>query len=138
MNNVFPDMASVSSIEDMTIPPRSHVRMSCRASKSVPGLILVEPGSYTNIMSPRIVCGDSDNIVMSLYNWTDRDVQLEAGTQLGLASNLTSTDILSDTVDYSHASCIPNVQMRSRIYLSICMLCLRKPNLSFLTQRRLH
>ncbi|KAK3792722.1 hypothetical protein RRG08_035199 [Elysia crispata] len=111
MNNVFPDMVSVSSTEDMTIPPRSHVRMSCRASKSVPGLILVEPGSYTNIMSPRIVCGDSDNIVMSLYNWTDRDVQLEAGTQLGLASNLTSTDILSDTVDYSHASCIPNVRI---------------------------
>ena len=111
MNNVFPAMVSVSSTEDMTIPPRSHVCMSCRASKSVPGLIFVEPGSYTNIMSPRIVCGDSDNIVMSLYNWTDRDVQLEAGTQLGLASNLTSTDILSDTVDYSHASCIPNVRI---------------------------
>ena len=95
----------------MTNPPRSHVRMSCRASKSVPGLILVEPGSYTNIMSPRIICGDSDNIVMSLYNWTDQDVQLEAGTQLGLASNLTSTDILSDTVAYSHASCIPNVRV---------------------------
>ena len=41
MNNAFPDMVSVSSSEDMTISPRSHVRMSCRASKSVPGLILV-------------------------------------------------------------------------------------------------
>ena len=70
MNNVFPDMVSVSSTENMTILP-IHVCMSCRASKSVPRLILLEPSSYTNIMSPRIVCKDSDNIVMSLYNWTD-------------------------------------------------------------------
>ena len=34
-----------------------------------------------------------------------------AGTQLGLACNLTSTDILSDTVAYSHASCIPKVRV---------------------------
>ena len=95
----------------MTILSRIHVCMSCRASNSIPALIIVEPSSYTNIMSPRIVCGDSDNIVMSLYNWTDQDVQLGAVTQLGLASNLTSIDILSDTVAYSHASCIPKVQV---------------------------
>ena len=71
MNNVFPDMVSVSSTKDMTILPRIHVCMSCRASKSVPRLILLEPSSYTNIMSPRIFCKDSDIIVMSLYNWTD-------------------------------------------------------------------